>query len=273
MKFLHSLFSRVLPVVLALLLQILWIASLVLRINDFFRYANILLHIFSIWMVFYIAQKDTKASFKLAWVVPILLFPLFGGLIYLFFGTGSPTRKMQRKLQEAKTLTQGKVPDSEAVIEELSEQDPAAAGQMRYLQKIGGFPAYQHTECRYFPSGEAFWESLLEEMKKAKRFIFLEFFIIADGKMWNSILEILEEKVKEGVEVRVMYDDIGSLTTLSPGYDRLLMKKGIQCIAFNPFKPILSIVMNNRDHRKIAVIDGKVGFTGGVNFHSVCGST
>ena len=150
MKFLNSILSRIVLVVLALLLQILWIATLVLRLSDFFRYANILLHIFSVWMVFYIARKNTKASFKLAWVVPILLFPMFGGLIYLFFGTKSPTRGMQKKLLDSTAMLSAEVPDSSAVIDKVAKDDPAVAGQMRYLQKTGGFSIYQHTKTVHF---------------------------------------------------------------------------------------------------------------------------
>lgn len=265
MKFLNSILSRIVLVVLSLILQALWLLGLILGVSQFIQYANILLQIFSLLMVFYIAQKDTKTSFKLAWVVPILLFPLLGGLIYLFFGTKSPTRRMRKKLDRSQKALEAYATDSSALIEEIAADNSPVGGQMRYLQKTGGFPAYANTESRYFPQGEEVFSAMLEELRKAKRFIFLEFFIVAEGRMWNSVLEILEEKAKQGVDVRVIYDDVGSLTTLPYDYDRRLEKKGIRCISFNPFKPVLSIVMNNRDHRKIMVIDGKVGFTGGVN--------
>ena len=106
---------------------------------------------------------------------------------------------------------------------------------------------------------------MLEDLKKAKHFIFLEYFIIHEGKMWNSILEILEQKVKEGVDVRLIYDDMGCVTTLPHRYYKKLQAKGIKCAAFNPVRPILNIVLNNRDHRKILVIDGHTGYTGGIN--------
>ncbi|MGM9646968.1 MAG: cardiolipin synthase [Eubacteriales bacterium] len=265
MKFLNSILSRIVLVVLSLILQALWLLVLILGVSQFIHYANILLQIFSLLMVFYIAQKDTKTSFKLAWVVPILLFPLLGGLIYLFFGTKSPTRRMRKKMERSQKALEAYATDSSALIEEIAADNSPVGGQMRYLQKTGGFPAYANTESRYFPLGEEVFSAMLEELRKAERFIFLEFFIVAEGRMWNSVLEILEEKAKQGVDVRVIYDDVGSLTTLPYDYDRRLEKKGIRCISFNPFKPVLSIVMNNRDHRKIMVIDGKVGFTGGVN--------
>ncbi len=264
MKFLNTILSRIVLVVLALALQALWLAAMILKLGDFVRYGNIALTLFSLLMVFYIAQKDTKTSFKLAWVVPILLFPLFGGLIYLFFGTKSPTRRMRRKLERAAQEYACYKPDHRAIVDAIFAEDPAVGGQMRYLQNCG-FAPYKNTETTYFPIGEDYFAALLDELKKAQRFIFLEYFIVAEGRMWDSILAILEEKVAAGVEVRMLYDDLGSLTTLPYDYDRQLEKKGIQCISFNPFRPLLSIVMNNRDHRKILIIDGKVGFTGGVN--------
>lgn len=265
MKFLNSILSRIVLVVLALLVQITWIIILVLRLSAFFQYANLFLQLFSLSMVFYIAQKDSKAAFKLAWIVPILLFPLFGGLIYLLFGTKSPTHTMRKKLERSRTMISQGIPDSSKLVEEISAKNPHIGGHVRYLQNVGNFAIYQNTESRYFALGDDAFPVLLEELRQAKRFIFIEFFIIARGEMWNSILEILEEKASQGVDVRIIYDDVGSLTTLPYDYEKQMEKKGIKCLAFNPFKPILSIVMNNRDHRKILVIDGNVGFTGGIN--------
>ncbi len=264
MKFLNTILSRIVLVGLALVVQALWLAAMILRLGDFVRYGNIVLMIFSLLMVFYIAQKDTKSSFKLAWVVPILLFPLFGGLIYLFFGTKSPTRRMRRKLDASALQISAYKPDQQAVVDQIAAENPSIGGQMRYLQKYG-FSPYPNTEATYFPIGEDYYQALLEDLQKAERFIFLEYFIVAEGKMWDSILAILEEKAAAGVDVRMIYDDVGSLTTLPFDYDRQLEKKGIRCISFNPFRPFLSIVMNNRDHRKILIVDGKIGYTGGIN--------
>lgn len=265
MKYLNSILSRIVLVVLALVIQAAWITVMILRLGEFIRYANLILQIFSLLMVFYIAQKDTKASFKLAWVVPILLFPLFGGLIYLFFGTKSPTRRLRKKMETSAAAIAPFVPDSAALVEEVARTDARIGGQMRYLSNTGGFPVYRDTETRYFATGDDAFPVMLEELKKARQFIFIEYFIISEGRMWNAILEVLEEKAAEGLDVRVIYDDMGSLTTLPYDYAKQLEKKGIRCIRFNPFVPVLSIVMNHRDHRKIMVVDGKVGLTGGIN--------
>lgn len=265
MKFLNSILSRIVFVVLALIIQIAWIVFVILRLSDFFRYMNTILQVFSVLMVIYIINKDTKISFKLAWIVPILIFPLFGGLTYFLFGGKAPTHRMRKKLEKSQAAIAPYAPDCNALIEEVSIQNPYIGGQARYLKDVGNYALYQNTEAEYFALGDDAFPVLLEELQKAKKFIFLEFFIVAKGEMWNSILEILEQKVAEGVEVRMIYDDVGSLTNLPFDYDRQLEKKGIHCMAFNSFKPVLSIVMNNRDHRKILVIDGKVGFTGGIN--------
>ena len=142
---------------------------------------------------------------------------------------------------------------------------PDAANQSRYISHCAYCPPYQNTTTEYLPLGEVKFERMVEELKKAKHYIFLEYFIIQEGKMWNTILDILRQKAAEGVDVRVIYDDMGCIMILPTGYDRTLEQMGIKCRIFNPFVPILSSRFNTRDHRKICVIDGNVGFTGGIN--------
>ncbi len=264
MRFLSRILNRIVFVVLALLIQLAWFFLATVYLSEEYTIINILLNLLSLLVVLYIINRNSNPSQKLAWVVPILVIPLFGGIIYLMFGGKSPTRKMRRKLEASAQKIEPLNPDHSNLTEEIFANDPAAGGQVRYLSR-NGFPVYQNTECRYFELGDTLYPVLLTELEKAKQFIFMEFFIIAEGTMWNSILDILKRKAAEGVDVRLIYDDVGSLTRLPYGYDRELEKTGIQCQAFNSFKPILSIVINNRDHRKILVIDGKIGFTGGIN--------
>ena len=133
------------------------------------------------------------------------------------------------------------------------------------MQEFAGFPIFDATNARYFSPGEQFVEPFLTELRKAQKYIFLEYFIVEEGVVWNSVLEILKEKAAQGVEVRLLYDDIGCFLTLPKNYAKQLEEYGIQCMTFNPFRPILSVMQNNRDHRKITSIDGKVAFTGGIN--------
>ena len=150
-------------------------------------------------------------------------------------------------------------------MENISNKDLGIYGQVQYISNYVGYPIYDNTEIKYFPLGEDVYPVMIEELKKAKKFIFLEYFIIGKGKMWQGILDILEQKVKEGVDVRVIYDDVGSISSLPNKYDRFLESKGIKCVVFNKLKPIIAVIMNNRDHRKIMVIDGNVSFSGGIN--------
>ena len=156
------------------------------------------------------------------------------------------------------------LPPDPLMLQQLKEENPRAAHQAHYIQNKAFCPPCRHTFTEYLPSGEQKFERLKEELVKAKRYIFLEYFIIQEGIMWDTVLEILKEKVKQGVDVRVIYDDVGSLTTLPYHYERKL-EAGIACCVFNPFVPVLSARLNNRDHRKILVIDGYIGFTGGIN--------
>lgn len=264
MRFLNKILNRIVFVVLALLIQLTWFFVATFYLSEVFVPVNIALNLLSLLVVLYIINRNSNPTQKLAWVVPILVFPLFGGIIYLMFGGKSPTRKMRRKLEKSAARLEPLKPDHSALCEEIFGSDPSAGGQIRYLNN-NGFPVYDSTESRYFELGDTLFPIILDEIEKAEKFIFMEFFIIAEGRMWHTILDVLKRKAAEGVDVRLLYDDVGSLTVLPYGYDRELERSGVHCIAFNTFKPILSIVMNNRDHRKILVIDGKVGFTGGIN--------
>ena len=149
--------------------------------------------------------------------------------------------------------------------ERLEKMDPSAANQSRYISDISRFPVHENTTAEYFQVGDDMFPVLVRELKQAKKYIFIEYFIINDGIMWQTILHILGKKAAEGVDVRLIYDGFGCLTTLPHKYYEELRKKGIACQVFNPFRPLLNIIQNNRDHRKLCIIDGWVGFTGGIN--------
>lgn len=212
-----------------------------------------------------IISKRDKGAFKLTWVFLIMLFPLFGGLFYLLFRSQSPTKKTSEKVR----IIVDKAQDFMSLPGDAYDEACAAvsehAPEIKYLQNYAGYPVYSGSSTEYLSPGEAKYEKMLEELEKAEKYIFLEYFIIQEGQMWNSILDILRRKAAQGVKVRVMYDDMGCFLKLPEDYPKTLGEYGIECIVFNPFRPVLSSIQNNRDHRKIAVIDGKVAFTGGVN--------
>ena len=266
MKRILKLFTnRIFVIAMALVLQLIWLIWLSWFVTDFSRIIHAVSKSVSVIAVLWLVNKRINPSYKLIWTIVILLFPVFGVLLYVTTGKSRIARKMQREFihifeDKEKVLTENK--DTRRRLETLN---PLISKQSRYIRDYAGYPIYQNTTTEYYAVGEDWFAEYLDELKKAEHFIFMEYFIIADGYMWDTILEILTEKARKGVDVRLIYDDIGCLTTLPYRYFRRLERKGIKCAIFNPFRPILNIIQNNRDHRKITVIDGHTAFTGGIN--------
>ena len=210
-------------------------------------------------------SRDEPPEFKLSWIIPLCLFPVFGALIYVFivgnFGGIGLKKKFGRRVRE----TEGMLIRSEETEAAIQKCPEVFKGFAYYMENSAGFPVYHNSVARYYPLGEDKFADLIVELKKAEKYIFLEYFIIERGIMWDTILDILKEKVKEGVEVRVMYDGMCSILLLPYNYPKELESFGIKAKMFAPIVPFLSTTQNNRDHRKIVVIDGKTAFTGGVN--------
>ena len=254
---------------LLILLQFVFFTVLILKLSERAGQVMLALQWLSLAVVVWLVSKDENPSYKLAWVIAIMTFPILGGLYYVFFGNKRMPRTQKEKVIGYGTGVAKKMrkfaEKNEGVIDDLKEKDKDIGSRANYISRSSYFPVCENTSADYFPLGEDKFEKLKEELKKAEKFIFMEYFIIQEGKMWNPILEILTQKVKEGVEVRVMFDDMGCLQTLPTNYAEVLESRGIQCAIFNPFKPHLNMAMNYRDHRKICVIDGNVGFCGGIN--------
>ena len=264
-KLLKFLFSRMVIVGLLICVQLGVLIFTIWKLSESFVYLYVLFTAISIFAVIYILSTKDNPSYKLAWVIPVLLVPVFGGLFYLIFGSRRTTKKFRARVSNIYNETSKYLLQDKDILKEIEEDDKSFANQVRYLNNYAESPIYKNTITRYLSPGEEFFEELKKELRKAKNYIFMEYFIIQEGVMWDSILEILEEKVKEGVEVRLIYDDMGCLQTLPYKYYEKLREKGIKCLVFNPFVPFLSVIMNNRDHRKITVIDGHTAFTGGIN--------
>ncbi len=224
-----------------------------------------ILTLLSLLTALHVVAKRSKGAYKTTWVFLILIFPLFGGLLYMLFNFQSSTRRFSKSIRQGEDKAKplfflpGDAYDQARLS--LGHQFP----QVRYLQDYAGFPVYDQTQTQYLSPGENFLEALLPELEKAEKYIFLEFFIVQEGVMWGSILDILKRKAAQGVTVRLIYDDMGCFFLLPKDYPRQLAGFGIQCMLFNPFRPLLTAKQNNRDHRKIVCIDGKVAFTGGIN--------
>lgn len=255
--------NRLIIVFLLIFLQLLFLLYVLFNLKDSL-FINICLNVFSYVILIYVINRQDNPSYKIAWCVLILLFPLFGGILYLLFGG----RKISKNLKMANLsydAVSKNLDYSKDKLQELYSLDKAAYKIFNYGNNCDGFAVCEDTQVTFFKNGKEKFESLLVELEKAKHFIFLEYFIIEEGKMWNAILEILERKVKEHVDVRIIYDDFGCATNLPSDYDKILLKKGIKAYKFNRLRPALVIQMNNRDHRKIVVIDNNVGYCGGVN--------
>ena len=212
-----------------------------------------------------VINEDANPEYKIPWIVIVLALPLFGFILYLAFHTRRMGRKEGRRMEESVREIR-RAASYECKLGRLGEASISAA--TKALAILGDDPlakVYADTGCEYFGSGREMFFRMLADLRSAREFIFLEYFIIEPGLMWNTVLDILRERVKAGVEVRVMYDDIGCMSKLPPKYDELLMREGIRCYRFSRVTPHISNVHNNRDHRKIAVIDGDIGYTGGIN--------
>mgnify|MGYP002420743633 CR=1 FL=1 len=216
-------------------------------------------------LTIHILNEKQNASFKMAWLVPVLLFPVFGTLFYVFVQLQTETKIFARRIEQVKKKTDHYLDQDPDVCKRLELRSRSNSNLSHYMKESGGYPTWDRTNFKYFPLGDDFYEDVLQELQKAKRYIFIEYFIIAKGVMWDSIVKILEQKVKEGVEVRILYDGMNSFSNLPHDYPKELEAKGIHCRIFNPIRPAISTSQNNRDHRKILVIDGHTAYTGGVN--------
>lgn len=256
---------RVFLVPLIMILQFALILLMIIKFNNYFIHFYIICSILSIMMVLYIVSSRANPGYKIAWIIPIMGLPIFGLLLYLLFGGNQLSKKQKSKLKKI-YFKQLKYKDTyNSAMNELRYESLPAYNQAQYIENYSLSNLCKHTKTTYLSSGKVYFEKLLPALKKAKKFIFLEYFIIAKGNMWESILEILKKKVSEGVEVRLIYDDFGCITTLPNHYDKELEKLGIKVAVFNRFVPNLKSKFNNRDHRKIAIIDGNTSFTGGIN--------
>ena len=225
----------------------------------------VVMALFILIMFFHLFKSDMDATSKLTWLVLLFVFPVQISVLLFITEKKIGHRRMDARLKKLTDECRGRIEQNEAVLAAPEVDDSGTADLCRYLNLSGTFPVYQNTEVRYFPLGEYKFEAMLEELKKAEKFIFLEYFIIQEGIMWGSILKILADKAAQGVEVRVMYDGMCEMSTLSWDYSKRMAKLGIKCKSFSKLYPFVSTHYNYRDHRKILVIDGKVAFNGGVN--------
>lgn len=262
---LQFLTHRAVTVSMSILIQILVLMWVIMNFKGYFASFYAVMSLFSAVVVIIIVNGKSNPAYKIAWVIPIMLVPIFGGLFYWIFGGNSLTKKDKEKMKIIEVKSKKYADQSPEALNKIGRINPSALAQATYIHEYAYSPPYEDTDATYYGIGETLYEAMIEALLEAKKYIFMEYFIIEEGEMWNRILEILEEKVKEGVDVRLIYDDIGCILTLPKKYDKKLREKGIKVSVFNPFLPKMSSHFNNRDHRKIMVVDGQIGFTGGAN--------
>lgn len=257
--------ARVAIVVSLILLQILLLVIMYGIARSYVIYWRTSALALTAFVVLYLINKQENPAYKLAWVVLVMAVPLVGGMMYVMLSGNRTRMKFIKEAKESHVDIFKYMPRNENIQQEIKAISKSASVQSTYISSSVGFPAYKNTNVKYFPTGEENYERLKEELKNAKHFIFMEYFIIKQGKMWNGVLDILKEKAAQGIDVRLIYDDFGCAMHMPSRFIEEMKGYGIRAVPFNPIAPILSLRQNNRDHRKITVIDGHTGFTGGIN--------
>lgn len=261
-KIFNTIFTRFNITVFLVLLQAGYFALLAFRLENYAWWIAVCMRAVGIVACIFIIWRDFYPAYKISWVFFIGLLPGLGTASFIFFGDKKPSRRMRKTLAP---LEKQHLPDLAQVDDLSGISDTRLEKTCRYIKDYGPYPAWKDTETRYYPLGDMLYPDLLDDLRAAKRFIFIEFFIISEGEMWGGIEEVLRDKARAGVDVRVIYDDVGSIKALPKNFQKNMEEAGIKVITFNPVYPVLSFAYNNRDHRKIVVIDGNVGYTGGIN--------
>ena len=261
-KFFSRIMNRVTITVVLVALQVAWLCWAFFSFTTGKAWVNTILTALSFLIILYLVRKDENSAYKIGWIALIGFLPLLGGALYIAFGNKRPAKRLRLKMQAVEDAHRK---DLEQQPGQTDQLDASGLGMSRYVAKYGPYPAWKNTAAQYYPSGEAMYPHLLEDLEKAEHSIFLEFFIVKTGQMWDGVERILRRKAAQGVDVRLIYDDFGSLLGLPTNFVVNMERAHIRCIPFNPVVPVLSLVMNHRDHRKIVVVDGNVAYTGGVN--------
>lgn len=258
-------FSRTAMIIVLILVQLLIVVGIATYLRDYIVYVYSAMNIIGAIIVVYIINQRGNPAFNMTWVLLILISPVFGCLFYIYVKSQLGVRYIGKRLKNLRQETSQYMEQRQEIIDDLRLKKPANANLAHYMKHQLRFPTYRNTKAEFFSCGEEKFEEMLKQLEKAEKFIFMEYFIVEESYMWETILEILKRKVKEGVEVRFMYDGMCGISMLPYNYPKIIRQYGIQCKMFSPIRPVLSTTQNNRDHRKICVIDGKAGFTGGIN--------
>src|SRR3712207_2799680 len=257
--------NRAIVAGIGFIIQIAWILMGVYQLNKNYPALDITLRIMAILLVFRILGKHTNSAIKIPWIIGLLVAPVAGLILYVLLGSRFTSIFIRRRFKSIYGMSDGVLLVDRDLMNKFKNYDPQAYGHINYIEKYGRYPAYDNNKVVYYPDASEAIEVLKVELEKAEKFIFMEYHAIEDSVSFQAIEDILKKKVKEGLDIRIIYDDVGSIGFVNRPFSKRLNSEGIKCRVFNPVMPIVNIFMNNRDHRKITVIDGKVGFTGGYN--------
>lgn len=257
--------GRMFTIALALVMQFAWIVWVMAGINKYSAKISIVTNFMALFLVIRIYGKNQNAAFKMMWIILLLLAPIPGVCMYILIGHNRGTKKMQARFKEIDPKLLAELEQNQEIVDTLQAGDYGIANQFQYIYRYGKYPVYRNTDVVFHKEAAEGLEALLADLQKAESFIFLEYHAIEEAEAFGRMKKILAERVSQGVEVRILYDDAGSVGFIDPRFVKRMEKIGVKCRVFNPVMPVLNLFMNNRDHRKIAVIDGKIGYTGGYN--------
>lgn len=257
--------KRLIFTAVSILLEIVFLLFLFTKVSEYATIIDWVTRIVAIFLVLGLYSMDKTSSMKMPWIILMLAFPILGVSLYLLVGLNGSTKKMRVRYEEIDKKLLPYLPDNRQILEWMKKENPQAGAIASYLTNYSCYPVYQNTDVTYYDEAIKGLDAQLEDLSKAEKFIFMEYHAIEDEEAWQRIQTVLEDRVKAGVEVRIFYDDMGSIWFVNMDFATKLKSLGIKCRVFNPILPGLNMFLNNRDHRKITVIDGKVAYTGGYN--------
>lgn len=270
-KIIQFLFSRTMMFGVMALIQVAIISILIMFFSQIGTTAYLIFTIISVLIIIGVVEKDDlNPAYKIMWIILVIIFPITGAVFYILAGGRSISEKKAKLFESIEARVSAAMVGSGEITTFDNEKDLSYMRCTQYLSTMANAPLYGNTQTEYFAWGEDFFKRFLEEISNAKKYIFMEYFIIEEGEMWDKTLQVLTKKVSEGVDVRILFDSFGCLFTLPDKYEHTLRKLGIKCEVFNPLRFSMHVsdytMLNHRDHRKITIVDGEVGFTGGLNF-------
>ncbi|MGI6029454.1 MAG: cardiolipin synthase [Candidatus Heteroscillospira sp.] len=261
----RTLFVRRFIIIILILLQTAFLVYPLVSQTAASAWAGPALQIVSVLLALRVISAGQESGYRMVWVVLMLLVPVIGIPFYFLFRAQSGTKRLNRRIHEITFKAQPSFALNPSCYEDAKAACKSHSTGLNYLQLYTRFPVCRRTQTQYYSPGEYFFEALLKDLETARRYIFLEYFIVSEGYMWDAVFDILKRKAAQGVDVRLLYDDMGCFLTIPPDFDRRLEEVGIKCSVFMPFTPFVSAMQNNRDHRKICSVDGRIAYTGGIN--------